>query len=111
MSWHSYNTNPSTTHWQGQNQEPGEELEASGRIAPNTDNISEYVESEPLFEDLEPFTADHLLDFLSRYCPPTTSSNLGNAPPTLNFQPASGENNPNNIQSSNCSSNHMSNDR
>jgi hypothetical protein len=108
MSWHSYSTNPSTT--QEQNQEPSEE--AKNKIVSNTYSILEYPEFDPSFGDLEPFAVDHLFDFLPRYCPPsTTSSNPGNAPPTQSFQTASGEINPNNIQPSNCSRNHLINDR
>ncbi|KAJ5984485.1 hypothetical protein N7481_006584 [Penicillium waksmanii] len=107
MSWHSHNMNLSST--QGQNQEPLKA--ATSTMASNTDNISEYAEPDPLFEDLEHFTADHLLDFLFRYGPSdTTSPNPGNAPSTLNWQTAVGENNPDNSQPYNGGSNRPNND-
>jgi hypothetical protein len=109
MSWHSNNVNLSST--QGQNQEPFEE--ASNTMASIADNISEFAELDPLFEGLEAFTNDHLLDVLSREGPADDTSllNPDNAPPILGLPTVGGENNPDNFPSFNGGGNHPSNNR
>ncbi|KAJ5414544.1 hypothetical protein N7509_001171 [Penicillium cosmopolitanum] len=93
---------------QGQIQEPF--MVASNRMASNTDSISEFAELDPLFEGLEAFTADHLLDFLSRDGPADdTPLNPGNAPPTLSLPTVVEENNPDNFYKFNGGSKYPSN--
>lgn len=81
-------------------------------MASSNDNIWEYNNFDSLFEDLEPFTADQLLDFISRYSQPAaTSSNPGLVPTNLSSQTVVGENKPQNLRPFNLGNNDLNNDR